>query len=115
MHSVPRRTAATTTSVETDDTAFVTSNEGFILFAGNGLNTVCSLKKKAFAPGSAYTAADGGPILGTIDVTTGFITTMVTGLSGPGGLAFVDTSKHDGDDSREEDGNSCRDRNWDSR
>jgi hypothetical protein len=102
------------TSVETDDTAFVTSSEGFILFADKGLNTVYSLKKKAFAPGSAYTAADGGPIVGTIDVTTGFITTIVTGLKGPGGLVFVDTSKHDGDDSRGEDGNSCRDRNWDS-
>jgi hypothetical protein len=102
------------TSVETDDTAFVTSSEGFILFADKGLNTVYSLKKKAFAPGAAYTAADGGPIVGTIDVTTGFITTIVTGLSGPGGLVFVDTSNHDSDDSRGEDGNSCRDRNWDS-
>jgi hypothetical protein len=112
----PRKGAVT--SVETDDTAFVTSSEGFILFADKGLNTVYTLKKKAFAPGAAYTAADGGPIVGTIDVTTGFITTIVTGLSNPGGLVFVDTSKHDNNDSRDDSGakggDSCRDRNWDS-
>jgi len=97
-------------AIETDDTAFVTSSEGFILFADKGSNTVFTLKKKAFAPGAAYTAADGGKLIGTIDLTTGFITTIVTGLKSPGGLVFVDTSKHDTDDSREADRNSCRDR-----
>ena len=100
--------------IEVDDTAFVTSSEGFILFADKGLNTVFSLKKKAFAPGAAYTAADGGPFVGTIDLTTGFITPIVTGLMNPGGLVFVDTSKHDRDGSREEDRYSCRDRDGDS-
>ncbi len=99
--------------IEVDDTAFVTSSEGFILFADKGLNTVYALKKKAFAPGAAYTAADGGPFVGTIDLTTGFITPIVTGLKNPGGLVFVDTSKHDRDDSREEDRDSCRDRERD--
>jgi hypothetical protein len=100
--------------IEVDDTAFVTSSEGFILFADKGLNTVYALKKKAFAPGAAYTAADGGPFVGTIDLTTGFITPIVTGLKNPGGLVFVDTSKHDRDDSREEDRDSCRERDRDS-
>ena len=89
--------------IEVDDTAFVTSSEGFILFADKGLNTVFALNKKAFAPGAAYTAADGGPFVGTIDLTTGFITPIVTGLKNPGGLVFVDTSKHDRGGSREED------------
>jgi hypothetical protein len=89
--------------IEVDDTAFVTSSEGFILFADKGLNTVFALNKKAFAPGAAYTAADGGPFVGTIDLTTGFITPIVTGLKNPGGLVFVDTSKHDSGGSREED------------
>jgi len=103
-------------AVETDDTAFVTSTEGFILFADKGLNTVFALRKKAFAPGAAYTAADGGPFVGTIDLTTGFVTPIVTGLKNPGGLVFVDTSRHDtgdsGDsgDSGEADRNPCRDR-----
>jgi hypothetical protein len=83
-------------SVEVDDTAFVTSTEGFILFADKGLNQVFALKRNAFVPGAAYTAADGGPFVGTVDLTTGVITPIVTGLKGPGGLVFVDTSKHAG-------------------
>jgi hypothetical protein len=106
------QTASGMTPVEVDDTAFVTSTEGFILFADKGLNKVFMLKKKAFAPGVAYTAADGGPFVGTIDLTSGVITPIVTGLSGPGGLVFVDTSKHQGE--REENQDSCRDREWDS-
>jgi len=91
------QTAAGLMPVEVDDTAFVTSTEGFILFADKGLNQVFMLKKDAFAPGTAYTAADGGPFVGTIDLTTGVITPIVTGLNGPGGLVFVDTTKHPGD------------------
>jgi hypothetical protein len=100
------------TPVEVDDTAFVTSTEGFILFADKKLNTVFTLKRNAFTPGVAYTAADGGPFVGTIDLTTGIITPIVTGLGNPGGLIFVDTSKHD---SRDEDEwrESCRDRDDD--
>jgi hypothetical protein len=84
-------------SVETDDTAFVTSSEGFILFADKKLNTVYKLKKRAFAPGAAYTAADGGPFVGTVDMTSGVVTPVVTGLGNPGGLMFVDSSDHDSD------------------
>jgi hypothetical protein len=102
-------TSSGSVPVEVDDTAFVTSTEGFILFADKGLNKVFSLKKKAFAPGAAYTAADGGPFVGTIDLTTGAVTPIVTGLSGPGGLVFVDTTKRESEGHREGD-DSCRDR-----
>ena len=102
------------TSVETDDTAFITSTEGFLLFADKGLNAVYKLEKNAFSPGTAYTAADGGPFVGTLDFTTGIVTPIVTGLSGPGGMMFVDTSKHDGDSDRGDDGDRCSDRDWDS-
>jgi sugar lactone lactonase YvrE len=103
------QTASGPMPVEVDDTAFVTSGEGFILFADKHLNTVFTLKKKAFAVGAAYTAADGGPFVGTVDMTTGVITPVVTGLSGPGGLVFVDTAdKRDGE-FRQEEGGSCRD------
>ncbi|MGA8220355.1 MAG: hypothetical protein WB780_01790 [Candidatus Acidiferrales bacterium] len=94
--------------VETDDTAFVTSTEGFLIFADKGLNTVYTLRRNAFSPGSAFTAADGGPFVGTLDLTTGVITPVVTGLSNPGGMMYVDTSKHDGD--QDQDQNVCRDR-----
>jgi len=98
------------TAVETDDTAFITSSEGFILFADKKLNTVYKLGKKAFAPGAAYTAADGGPFVGTIDMTTGIITPIVTGLGNPGGLVFVDTSKHSRTLGGESEG--CSEREW---
>jgi hypothetical protein len=100
-------------SVETDDTAFVTSTEGFVLFADKGLNTVYKLTKSAFSPGTAYTAADGGPFVGTLDFTTGVVTPIVTGLNGPGGMMYVDTTKHDGDDHRDEGREECRERDRD--
>jgi hypothetical protein len=78
--------------VETDDTAYATSYNGYILFADKGLNKVFVLVKKAFAPGAVYTAADGGPFVGTLDLTTGVVTPVVTGLNNPGGLVFVATS-----------------------
>jgi len=91
----------------------VTSTGGFILFADKGLNKVFALKKKAFVPGTAYTAADGGPFVGTIDLTTGVITPIVKGLKGPGGLVFVDTTPRE-EDQREDGGDACRDRGEDS-
>jgi hypothetical protein len=106
-------TPAGVTPVEVDDTAFVTSTEGFILFADKKLNTVFTLRKNAFAPGTAYTAADGGPFVGTIDMTTGIITPIVTGLGNPGGLVFVDTSKTDRSSPQDARG-SCHDREGDS-
>ena len=99
-------------AVETDDTAFITSSEGFLLFADKSLNTVFTLSKKAFAPGTAYTAADGGPFVGRLDLKTGVITPVVTGLGNPGGMVFVDTSQHDVDHGRSEGDNECQDRDW---
>jgi len=97
--------------VEVDDTAFVTSTKGFILFADKTLNKVYKLEKRAFAPGEAYTAADGGPFVGTLDLSSGVITPIVTGVQGPGGLIFVDTSKPDDNSqqsgSDDEDDSSC--------
>lgn len=93
------RTKSGLTPVETDDTAFVTSNEGFILFTDKQLNQVYKLKKKAFVPGTAYTAADGGPFVGTLDITSGIITPIVFGVVNPGGMVFVNTSSHDDVDS----------------
>ena len=101
-------------SVETDDTAFITSSGGFLLFADKNLNAVYTLSKNAFAPGTAYTAADGGPFVGTLDFTSGIITPIVTGLGDPGGMVFVDTSKHDLDPDWNSDDNQCRDRGWDA-
>jgi hypothetical protein len=87
-----QQTGSGLAAVEADDTAFVTSSKGFILFADKGLNTVFALKGNAFAPGAAYTAANGGPFVGTLDTTSGVITPVATGVVNPSGLIFVDTS-----------------------
>ena len=50
-----------------------------------------------------------GPFVGTIDMTTGIITPIVTGLSNPGGLVFVDTSKHSRALGENE---GCHERDW---
>jgi hypothetical protein len=84
--------STTPTSVEVDDTAFTTSSQGFILFADKNLNTVYRLDKVAFPPNTAFTAADGASFVGTINLNTGLITPIVTGLGDPGGLMFIDTS-----------------------
>jgi hypothetical protein len=107
-------TPAGPVSVETDDTAFITSTKGFILFADKGLNTVYKISRNAFSPGTAFTAADGGPFVGTVDFTTGVITPIVTGLSGPGGMMFVDTSKPGEEGQPEESSNTCEGRSWGS-
>ena len=88
--------------VETDDTAFVTGSEGFVLFADKGLNTVIKLSRAGFVPGSAYTAADGGPFVGVLDIASGVVTPIVTGLVGPGGLVFVNTSEDEDAESRQD-------------
>lgn len=79
-------------SVEVDDTNFATSTSGYFLVADKTLNATYAIHKKAFAPGAAYTAADGAHLVGALDMSTGFITPIVTGLPNPGGLVFVDTS-----------------------
>jgi hypothetical protein len=94
--------------VEVDDTNFATSTQGFVLFADKKLNKVYKLTANAFAPGTAYTAADGASLVGTIDLTTGLITPVVTGIVNPGGLVFVDTTKHDSDQNH--DSNACPER-----
>jgi hypothetical protein len=99
-------------SVETDDTAFITSTEGFLLFADKSLNTVYKISRNAFVPGTVFTAADGGPFVGTVDFTTGVITPIVTGISNPGGMMYVDTSKHDRDGSHDEGRDQCGDRDF---
>jgi hypothetical protein len=81
--------------VQADDTAFATSTQGFVLFADKVLNTVFKLSKEAFAPNAVYTAANGGPFVGTLDTNTGVVTPIVTGLGNPGGVVFVDTSEQD--------------------
>jgi hypothetical protein len=87
-------TSTGTARIDVDDTAFVTSTQGFILFADEKLNKVFALKKNGFVPGQAYTSVSGAAFVGTIDLLTGLISPVVTGITAPGGMAFVDTAPH---------------------
>jgi hypothetical protein len=94
-------------SVQADDTAFATSTQGFILFADKVLNTVFKLSKEVFAPNAVFTAANGGPFVGTLDMNTGVVTPIVTGLGNPGGMVFVDTSPSAGEQDQNHNRNQC--------
>jgi hypothetical protein len=78
-----------------DDTVFARSPEGRILFADKSSNSVYSITAPYFAPGAAYTAAQNSSattgFVGRVDLTTGLLTPIVTGLGNPGGMAFVST------------------------
>jgi hypothetical protein len=76
-----------------DDTAFATSNAGFIIFADKGLQTVYKLTTPYFFIGAAYTAFQNNAgtlgFVGRTDFSTGVSTPIITGLGNPGGVAFV--------------------------
>jgi hypothetical protein len=93
--------------VQADDTAFATSTQGFILFADKVLNTVFKVSKEVFAPNAVFTAANSGPFVGTLDMNTGVVTPIVTGLGNPGGMVFVDTSPSAGEQDQNHNRNQC--------
>jgi hypothetical protein len=97
--------------VQADDTAFATSTQGFILFADKVLNTVFKVSKEVFAPNAVFTAANGGPFVGTLDMNTGVVTPIVTGLGNPGGMVFVDTSPSAGEQDQNHNRNQCNNDN----
>lgn len=94
---------------QADDTLFIPSDEGFILVSDTPADTVYMVRKSAFVPGTAYTAAVGAPdssgvmvgFVGGLDLSFGELTPVVTGLQSPHGMAFVKTH---GDDDDQNDG-----------
>lgn len=81
-----------------DDTVFTTQSAGELLVADKGLNAVYAITAPYFAA-SAYSAVSvfetptaANPIesfVGQTNLTTGFITPIVNGMSNPGGMAFI--------------------------
>jgi hypothetical protein len=84
-----------------DDTLFARSAGGRILFADKSSNTVYAVTAPYFAPGAAYTAAQNSTattgFLGQVNLTTGLLTPIVTGLGNPGGMAFISTDPNGND------------------
>ena len=75
-----------------DGLAWATSATGSLVMTDNSGNTVYSITG-AFTPGTVFvdTASDSGVpgMVGTLNLTTGQITPIVTGFTNPHGLTFV--------------------------
>jgi hypothetical protein len=87
-----------------DDTVFANAAKGTLLVADKGAQTVYAITAPYFAPGAAYSAIVSvttpggstvvGAFVGQTDLTTGFVTPIVTGLTSPGGMAFIPADHH---------------------
>ena len=73
--------------VQIDDTIFATSTYGTILVSDRDGETIYAISKDIFSPGAAYSATPTS--VGTLDLDTGVITNVVTGMVSPHGMAFV--------------------------
>jgi hypothetical protein len=81
--------------IQVDDTVFPATSKGTIYFTDSGTNTVYALKSDSFDTNVGYSSS--GPSIGTIVLSTGVYTPIVTGLSSSHGATFVpaDTSDND--------------------
>ena len=89
---------ATVGDTQLDDTVFTTQSAGELLVADKGLNAVFAITAPYFAA-SAYSAVSvfatptaANPtesFVGQTNLTTGFVTPIVNGMSNPGGMAFI--------------------------
>jgi len=81
-----------------DDTVFTTQSAGELLVADKDLNTVYAITAPYFAA-AAYSAVSvfvpptaanpTASFVGATNLTTGFVTPIINGMSNPGGMAFV--------------------------
>jgi len=102
-----------------DDTVFASESQAQILVADKKLGAVFSIKAPYFAPGAAYSAVSifstpSAPsptesFVGQTNLTTGFVTPIVTGMSAPGGMAFIpaETDTAHGAPAEDEEASEC--------
>lgn len=79
----------TPNQITVDDTVFPTAPSGTIYVVDTNGDTVYAVKSDAFQPGGAYSASDSDGILGKVDLSTGLVTPIVTGMKTPHGALFV--------------------------
>lgn len=72
-----------------DDTVFPTSSAGVMLVADTGGDAVYEITAPYLEPGSAYSASDTEGFVGRLEVETGVLTPVVTGLVSGHGMAFI--------------------------
>jgi hypothetical protein len=89
-----------------DDTLFTPAADGVILVADTPANIVYELWTPQFAPGLAYSAGVGAPeassgvtpgFVARVDLESGYLTPVVSGLNSPHGLGFLLTNAWDYD------------------
>ena len=73
--------------VQIDDTVFATSSHGVILVSDRDGETVYAITKDIFSPSAAYSATPTS--VGRLNMDTGAITSVVTGMVSPHGMAFI--------------------------
>ena len=88
--------------ITVDDTVFPTSPFGTIYVVDTAGNTVFAVKSDAFQPGGAYSASDSDGILGKVDLSTGLVTPIVSGMKSPHGALFVSAFSPESDDENDE-------------
>jgi hypothetical protein len=74
-------------STQIDDTVLATGAHGVILVSDLGGETIYSITKDIFSPGTAYSATPTS--VATNDLDTGVLTNVVTGMTSPHGMAFI--------------------------
>jgi hypothetical protein len=74
-------------ATQIDDTVFATSSQGVILVSDRDGETVYSIQAPYFAPSAAYSA--GPTFVGRLDMSTGKLTPVVSGMVSPHGMAFI--------------------------
>ena len=81
--------------VQIDDTVYATSSHGVILVSDRDGETIYSISKDIFSPAAAYSAAPTS--VGSLDLNTGVLTNVVTGMVSPHGMAFIGDEDSHGD------------------
>jgi hypothetical protein len=74
-------------AVQIDDTVYATSSHGVILVSDRDGETIYSISKDIFKPGASYSATPTS--VGALDLDTGVITSVVTGMVSPHGMIFL--------------------------
>jgi hypothetical protein len=82
--------SSSATQVSVDDTVFPTQASGTIYVADTAADIVYAVTSSVFPPNSAFTAAsDTNNYVGRIDLQTGKVTPIITGLQSPHGELFL--------------------------
>ena len=74
-----------------DDPAFAPEDAAYLLVTDVGGGAIYRIDRAnfGFEPGQAYSASDNAGVVGTLDLDTGTVTPIVTGLTSARGLQFV--------------------------